>query len=417
MLGPGPLAARARPRGAGARALRRSAARRRRHARSGAACPTAANGSVAPIAPDPSAQLRTIRALRDEDFEVAAPPRAAWRPGPCVTAAADRRRARRSARSTRRGRAPRYRYLGWGLKRMARRLDHRCAVSPDAVALAESGLGGTYELLFNARRGRALRRRARRTPPTGRRSSSSVATSPARASTCCSRRWPTCPPTCACGWAATVRRPRSSRSATGHDPRIEWLGRISDDERSARMRGCTVYCSPSVRGESFGMVLLEAMASGCALVASDLDGHRNVASDGVDALLAPVGDAAALAKALRRVLDDDGAAGRAGGRRAPPGRAALDDPPGRALRRDLPPAGDAGLNGGASLGSRRTYGQERAVCSSSGSSSSSWSSSSATSWSPTTGWCRCGTASRTRGRRSTCSSSAATTSSRTWSRR
>ena len=83
------------------------------------------------------------------------------------------------------------------------------------------------------------------------------------------------------------------------------------------MRGCTVYCSPSVRGESFGMVLLEAMASGCALVASDLDGHRNVASDGVDALLAPVGDAAALAKALRRVLDDDGLRAElvAGGRR------------------------------------------------------------------------------------------------------
>jgi phosphatidylinositol alpha-mannosyltransferase len=90
------------------------------------------------------------------------------------------------------------------------------------------------------------------------------------------------------------------------DARIEWLGRISDHERAARMRGCTVYCSPSVRGESFGMVLLEAMASGCALVASDLDGHRNVASDGVDALLTPVGDAAALAKALRRVLDDPG---------------------------------------------------------------------------------------------------------------
>jgi phosphatidylinositol alpha-mannosyltransferase len=65
------------------------------------------------------------------------------------------------------------------------------------------------------------------------------------------------------------------------------------------------------------MVLLEAMASGCALVASDLDGHRNVASDGVDALLAPVGDAEALAKALRRVLDDEALRGElvAGGRR------------------------------------------------------------------------------------------------------
>src|SRR3546814_5797883 len=70
------------------------------------------------------------------------------------------------------------------------------------------------------------------------------------------------------------------------------------------MRGCTVYCSPSVRGESFGMVLLEAMAAGCALVASDLEGHRNVATDGTDALLTPVGDAPALAKALRTVLDE-----------------------------------------------------------------------------------------------------------------
>jgi len=107
------------------------------------------------------------------------------------------------------------------------------------------------------------------------------------------------------------------RQRYGRDDRIEWLGRISDEERAARMRGCTVYCSPSVRGESFGMVLLEAMASGCALVASDLDGHRNVATDGVDALLAPVGDPSALAKALRRVLDDDGLRAElvAGGRR------------------------------------------------------------------------------------------------------
>ena len=230
---------------------------------------------------------------------------------------------------------------------MARRLDHRCAVSPDAVALAESGLGGTYELLFN---GVEVERFARGPGPPHRRPDDLLPRPPrAPQGPRGAARGPGRParPTCACGWAATARRPRSSRSATGDDARIEWLGRISDDERSARMRGCTVYCSPSVRGESFGMVLLEAMASGCALVASDLDGHRNVASDGVDALLTPVGDAAALAKALRRVLDDHGPAGRAGGRRAAAGRAALDGPPGRALRRDLPPAGDAAPERGA----------------------------------------------------------------------
>jgi phosphatidylinositol alpha-mannosyltransferase len=178
-------------------------------------------------------------------------------------------------------------------------------VSPDAVALAESGLGGTYELLFNAVEVERF------------------STGPAH---------PTDRPTifflgrheprkgldvllaALADLPADVRLwvggdgPQTAELQQRHrdDERIEWLGRISDDERSARMRGCTVYCSPSVRGESFGMVLLEAMASGCALVASDLDGHRNVASDGVDALLAPVGDAAALAKALRRVLDDPG---------------------------------------------------------------------------------------------------------------
>jgi phosphatidylinositol alpha-mannosyltransferase len=96
------------------------------------------------------------------------------------------------------------------------------------------------------------------------------------------------------------------RERYASDARIEWLGRITDAEREARLRGATVYCSPSVMGESFGMVLLEAMAAGTALVASDLVGHRNVATDEIDALLVPVGDAEALTKALRRVLEDEG---------------------------------------------------------------------------------------------------------------
>ena len=211
-----------------------------------------------------------------------------------------------------------YRYLGWGLRRMAsRRSPCAARCRPTRWPWRSSALGGNYELLFN---GIEVERFAAADPWPDRRrrpSSSSGATSPARASRCCSPPSPSSRPTCGCGWAATARRPRSCAQRFGHDPRIEWLGRISDEERAARMRGCTVYCSPSVRGESFGMVLLEAMAAGCALVASDLDGHRNVATDGVDALLAPVGDPAALAKALRRVLEDPGLRAElvAGGRR------------------------------------------------------------------------------------------------------
>ena len=269
----------------------------------GRSVPTAANGSVAPLAPDPSAQLRTIRALRDEDFDIVHlhEPIA---PGPTMTAllfsSAPLIGTFHAA-----GESAGYRYLSKiGLKRMSKRLGMRCAVSPDAMDLAQTHLGGEYELLFNGIEverfavgdahpveGPTIFFLGRHEPRKGLDVLlASLADLPADV-----RVW------------VGGDGPQSAelRARYGSDPRIEWLGRISDEDRAARMRGCTVYCSPSVRGESFGMVLLEAMASGCALVASDLDGHRNVASDGVDALLTPVGDAAALAKALRRVLDDE----------------------------------------------------------------------------------------------------------------
>ena len=65
-----------------------------------------------------------------------------------------------------------------------------------------------------------------------------------------------------------------------------------------------MFCAPSVGGESFGVVLLEAMAAEAAVVASDIDGYRNVARADRDALLVPPGDEAALRTALQRALDD-----------------------------------------------------------------------------------------------------------------
>jgi phosphatidylinositol alpha-mannosyltransferase len=94
------------------------------------------------------------------------------------------------------------------------------------------------------------------------------------------------------------------RARHGGDPRIEWLGRLSDEEVAARMRGTDVFCAPSLHGESFGVVLLEAMAAGAVVVASALDGYANVASDGVDALLTPPGDVEALGRTLTRALSD-----------------------------------------------------------------------------------------------------------------
>jgi phosphatidylinositol alpha-mannosyltransferase len=87
-------------------------------------------------------------------------------------------------------------------------------------------------------------------------------------------------------------------------PNVEWLGTVSDRERDARLRGATIFCAPSLGGESFGVVLLEAMAASTPIVASAIDGYQNVARADRDALLVPPGDVDALAGALRRLLDD-----------------------------------------------------------------------------------------------------------------
>lgn len=79
-------------------------------------------------------------------------------------------------------------------------------------------------------------------------------------------------------------------------PRVRWLGLLSDEEVARRLAGAHVLCAPSLRGESFGMVLLEAMVARCAVVASDLPGYR--AAAGGHASLVPPGDPAALGRAL-----------------------------------------------------------------------------------------------------------------------
>jgi phosphatidylinositol alpha-mannosyltransferase len=94
-------------------------------------------------------------------------------------------------------------------------------------------------------------------------------------------------------------------SLRGRDvSRVEWLGRASEDEKQARLRGATIACFPALDGESFGVVLLEAMAAGTATVASDIDGYRTVSRADREALLVPPGDADALRGALRSLLDD-----------------------------------------------------------------------------------------------------------------
>lgn len=267
----------------------------------GNSLPTTANGSIAPLAPDPSAALRTMRALRDEDFHVLHlhEPLA---PGPTMTALTlDSTPMIGTFHAA--GDSSSYRLLNPVVRWLADHLDQRVVVSKDALELAQRYLGGEYDVLFN---GVELDRFAQ------------------------GEVWPTTGPTVFfCGrheerkglgvllaaldhlpadvrcWVASDG-PETTRLRQLHagDGRIEWLGRISDDDKIRRLRAADIFCAPSLHGESFGVVLLEAMAAGTAVVASALDGYGNVATDGVNARLVTPGDVAALGAALGQVLAD-----------------------------------------------------------------------------------------------------------------
>jgi phosphatidylinositol alpha-mannosyltransferase len=86
---------------------------------------------------------------------------------------------------------------------------------------------------------------------------------------------------------------------------IRFLGLVDDAAKASAMRSADVYCAPNTGGESFGIVLVEAMAAGTPVVASDLDAFRRVLRDGEVGCLVPVGNSAALADALIAVLQDD----------------------------------------------------------------------------------------------------------------
>ncbi|MCW1820521.1 alpha-(1-2)-phosphatidylinositol mannosyltransferase [Mycolicibacterium conceptionense] len=86
---------------------------------------------------------------------------------------------------------------------------------------------------------------------------------------------------------------------------LRFLGQVDDDGKAAAMRSADVYCAPNLGGESFGIVLVEAMAAGTPVVASELDAFNRVLDQGQAGRLVPVGDADALADALIEVLDDD----------------------------------------------------------------------------------------------------------------
>lgn len=282
----------------------------------GNSLPTAVNGSVAPLAPDASAALRTIRALNDEAFDVLHVHEPLV-PGPSMTSLLVKM-APVVATFHSAGESAGYRTFARQLRWMASRIDIRVGVSDDAVELAQRYLGGDYEVLFNGidlemfsssvprERENVIFFLGRHEPRKG----LGVLIEAMEVLPSDVRLW----------IASDGPETEALKERTRGDTRIEWLGRICDEEKVDRLARAAVFCAPSLRGESFGIVLVEAMAMGAPVVSTDIDGYRRVAIDGESAILVPPGDPRALASALARVLTDRSLAERLG--RAGPLRAA-----------------------------------------------------------------------------------------------
>jgi phosphatidyl-myo-inositol alpha-mannosyltransferase len=260
------------------------------------------NGSIAPIASGKPVARRTLearRALAPDVIHLHEP----LVPGPTQTLllGADEPlvgtfHASYSGRFN-----PWYRMFRPPLKRWVSRLTIRTAVSGEAGELAQLSFEGDYEIVPN---GVDVPQFAKATP------------------------WPTDRPTILFvgrheprkglgvlleAFAGLERDARLWVAGEGPETEdlrrrdiagVEWIGCISEEERARRLRTATLFCAPALGGESFGIVLLEAMAASTAVVASDIDGFRNVARADQDALLVEPCDAGALRDGLRRVLDD-----------------------------------------------------------------------------------------------------------------
>ncbi len=230
----------------------------------GNSLPTASNGSIVPIAPDPSAALRMIRALNEEEFDVlhVHEPLA---PGVGQTALF-MNSAPIVGTFHAAGESNSYRYLTMPLARIGDNLARRVVVSKDAMSLIQGYFGGEYTVLFNGveldrySSGHIIRRGPRTIFFCGRHEERKGLDVLLRAMALL-------PPDVVCLVASDGPDTRRLKTHYGADKRIHWLGRLSDSDKIGYLKGASLFCAPSLHGESFGVVLIEAMAAGTPVVA------------------------------------------------------------------------------------------------------------------------------------------------------
>ncbi|MEW9531286.1 glycosyltransferase family 4 protein [Microbispora sp. NPDC049125] len=96
------------------------------------------------------------------------------------------------------------------------------------------------------------------------------------------------------------------RVPAAYRDRVGLLGLVSEADKVRAYHSVDVFCAPNLGGESFGIVLTEAMSAGAPILASDIPAFRRVLGDGQAGALFATGDPAALAREVARLLDDPG---------------------------------------------------------------------------------------------------------------
>ena len=259
-----------------------------------------ANGSVAPVSLSPRdalSALRSVRAFDPDVVHIHEP----FAPGLTYALLTSRHLPPMVGTFHRSGSSRLYTLSSPLTRPLARRLAVRCAVSEAALATAASALGGSFEVLFN-----------------GIETDRFDGVDP----------WPTDGPTALFlgrhegrkglsvlldAWERVVRDGKGPEApvlwVAGDGPdtdalrrrypesaALRWLGVVTEEEKIRRLVAADVLAAPALGGESFGLVLPEAMAARTVVVASDIAGYRDVA--GGHAVLVPPGDPSALAAAL-----------------------------------------------------------------------------------------------------------------------
>jgi phosphatidylinositol alpha-mannosyltransferase len=106
------------------------------------------------------------------------------------------------------------------------------------------------------------------------------------------------------GPGVRFRRKYENKVRREHIEDVVFLGKVPLEDLPRYYKTADVYCSPAVSGESFGIVLLEAMAVGTPVVATNIPGYASVLTDGKEGLLVRPRRSKLLADAICRILSD-----------------------------------------------------------------------------------------------------------------